>query len=93
MLAQAYATSGNRAEAEREIEKLRELSETSYVRTFYFASIYAALGDKDKAFAALESSFEDRDSYLGRAPVDPFLDPLRDDPRFSDLLRRMGLMQ
>ena len=93
VLAQAYATSGNRAEAEREIEKLRELSETSYVRTFYFASIYAALGDKDKAFAALESSFEDRDSYLGRAPVDPFLDPLRDDPRFSDLLRRMGLTQ
>ncbi|HUR99385.1 MAG TPA: tetratricopeptide repeat protein [Pyrinomonadaceae bacterium] len=89
----AYAKTGKRAEAEREIEVLRALAKTRYVRTYYFASIYATLGEKDKAFAELEKSFEDHDCFLGRAPSDPFMDPLRDDPRFKDLMKRMGLGQ
>ncbi|PYS87796.1 MAG: hypothetical protein DMF62_11275, partial [Acidobacteria bacterium] len=89
----AYAKSGKRAEAEKEIAKLRELGKTMYIRPYYIASIYAALDEKDKAFEELERSFNEKDCYLGRAAVDPFMDPLRDDPRFKDLLKRMNLSQ
>jgi TolB-like protein/Tfp pilus assembly protein PilF len=91
VIAQAYATQGKRAEAEQQIALLRELAKTRYVRPYYIASVYAALGDKDKAFAELERSFAERDCYLGRLTVDPFMDPLRDDPRFKNLLKRMNL--
>jgi TolB-like protein/lipoprotein NlpI len=91
VIAQAYANQGKRVEAEQQISLLRELAKTRYVRPYYIASIYAALGDKDKAFAELEESFGERDCYLGRLTVDPFMDPLRDDPRFKSLLKRMNL--
>jgi TolB-like protein len=87
----AYAKSGRKLEAEQYLDRFRELAKTQYVRTGYTASIYAALGDKDKAFAELERSFEDKDCFLPRIKLDPFMDPLRDDPRFKDLLKRMGL--
>ena len=92
-LGHAYAKMGKRAEAEQQIAQLRDLAKTRYVRPYYIASIYAALGDKDKAFAELERSYQERDAYLGRINGDPFMDPLRDDPRFADLIRRMGLPQ
>jgi hypothetical protein len=82
---------GKRAEAEQQIAQLRDLAKTRYVRPYYIASIYAALGDKNKAFGELEESFAQRDCYHGRLTVDPFMDPLRDDPRFKDLLKRMNL--
>ena len=91
VLGQAYANQGKKVEAEQQISLLRELAKTRYVRPYYIASIYAALGDKDKAFAELERSFAERDCYLGRLTVDPFMDPLRDDPRFKSLLKRMNL--
>ena len=53
--------------------------------------MYSSLGDKDKAFTELERSFAERDCYLVRIAVDPFMDPLRDDPRFDDLLKGMNL--
>ena len=87
----AYAKLGKRVEAEQQIALLRELGKTRYVRSYYLASVYATLGDKDKAFAELERSVEERDCYLGRMSVDPFMDPLRDDPRFNGLLKRMNL--
>jgi TolB-like protein/Flp pilus assembly protein TadD len=92
-LGHAYAKMGKRAEAEQQIAQLRDLAKTRYVRPYYIASIYAALGDKDKAFAELERSYQERDAYLGRINGDPFMDPLRDDPRFKDLLKRLGLEQ
>jgi TolB-like protein/Tfp pilus assembly protein PilF len=91
VIAQAYASQGKRAEAEQQIALLRDLAKTRYVRPYYVASVYAALGDKNKAFAELERSFAEKDCYLGRLTVDPFMDPLRDDPRFKDLLKRMNL--
>ena len=54
------------------------------------ARIYAGLGEKDKAFEWLEKGYEDRSHRL-RIKVDPPFDPLRSDPRFADLLRRMNL--
>jgi eukaryotic-like serine/threonine-protein kinase len=91
VLAHAYAKQGKRAEAEQQISKLRDLAKTRYIRTYYLAAIYAALGDKDKAFAELEQSFAERDCFLGRIAIDPAMDPLRDDPRFKSLLKRMNL--
>ncbi|HSU24648.1 MAG TPA: tetratricopeptide repeat protein [Pyrinomonadaceae bacterium] len=92
-LGHAYAKMGKRAEAEQQIAQLRDLAKSRYVRPYYVASIYAALGDKDKAFTELERSYQERDAYLGRINSDPFMDPLRDDPRFKDLLKRLGLEQ
>jgi eukaryotic-like serine/threonine-protein kinase len=91
VLAHAYAKEGKKSEAEQQITLLRELGKTRYVRPYYLASIYASLGDKDKAFAELERSFTERDCYLGRISVDPFMDPLREDPRFKNLLKRINL--
>ncbi len=87
----AYARSGRQSGAEQYIGKIRDVAKTQYVRTYWLACIYAALGDKDKAFAELERSYQDKDCFLPRASIDPAMDPLRDDPRFKDLLKRMNL--
>jgi len=91
VLGHAFAKSGKRAEAEQQVAKLQEIGKTRYVRQYYIGTIYAALGEKDKAFEELEKAFAACDCYLPRAAVDPFMDPLRDDPRFKDLMRRMNL--
>jgi tetratricopeptide (TPR) repeat protein len=91
MIGQAYANAGRKEDALRFVEQLKEAQKTQYVRTYYVASIYAALGDKNHAFAELEQSFKDKDCFLPRLKIDPFMDPLRDDPRFTDLLKRMNL--
>ena len=91
VLGHAYAKMGRRADAELQIAIIRDLTKSRYVRPYYIASIYAALGDRDKAFAELERSFDERDVYLNRVNSDPFMDPLRDDPRFKDLLKRLSL--
>ncbi len=91
VLGHAYAKQGKRAETEQQISLLRDLAKTRYVRPYYLASIYAALGDKDKAFAELEKAFAERDCYLGRISVDPLMDALRDDLRFKSLTKRMNL--
>jgi len=91
VLAYAYAKQGKRAEAEQQISRLRDQAKSRYLRVYFLAAVYAALGDKDKAFAELEESFSQRDFFLGRIAVDPALDPLRDDPRFKSLMKRMNL--
>ncbi|MEO5896454.1 MAG: hypothetical protein ABIS06_12195 [Vicinamibacterales bacterium] len=87
----AYAKSGRRRESETIIDRIRALSKTQYVMSYRVANIYAALGDKEKAFAELERAFENHDWELFRLKVDPLMDSLRDDPRFNDLLKRMNL--
>ncbi len=57
------------------------------------AAFHAELGNKDKAFAELNKAYENRKSYVTLLKVDPRLDPLRDDPRFQELLRRVGFPQ
>ena len=93
VIAHAYAKMGDRANCERAIGELEEIGKTRYMRRYYIASIYATLGDKDKAFAELDKAFADRDSFLARAVEDPFMDPLRDDPRFKNLMKRLNLPQ
>jgi hypothetical protein len=91
VVAYANAKQGKRAEVEQQLSLLHDLGKTRYIRSFYVAGIYAALGDKDRAFAELERSIVERDCYLGRIAVDPMMDPLRSDPRFKDVLKRMNL--
>jgi tetratricopeptide (TPR) repeat protein len=96
MLAQAgyaYAKSGQRQKAEEIIKRWKEGEKTKYVMSYWIAVVYAALGDKDAAFAELEKAYQARDWFLQRLNVDPFMDPLRDDPRFGDLVKRLGLPQ
>jgi hypothetical protein len=62
-----------------------------YVSPYDLALIYAGLDDEPRAFAALERAFEERDSSLRQLRVDERLDPLKSDPRFEDLARRVGL--
>jgi len=69
----------------------RERAKREYVEPNQFAVIYAYLGEKDEAFEWLEKAFEEGGS-MGALKVDPRYDPLRDDPRFQDLLRRMNLL-
>jgi hypothetical protein len=57
------------------------------------ASIYAALGDNDQAFALLNRAFDERDFILTLVKVEPMFDPLRSDPRFPELARRVGLSE
>ncbi|HEX6625812.1 MAG TPA: tetratricopeptide repeat protein [Pyrinomonadaceae bacterium] len=61
--------------------------------SYFVAPYHAALGERDKAFAALNKSYENREAALQSLKVDPRLDPLRPDPRFSELLRKVGLPQ
>jgi TolB-like protein/Tfp pilus assembly protein PilF len=86
----AYAKSGRRREAEEVIKRFKDIARTQYVMSYFVANIYAALGDKEQAFAELEKAYEQRDFSLYRLRVDPLMNPLRSDPRFQDLPRRIG---
>jgi len=90
-LGNAHARSGDHREALRVLEELNAISKQRYVPSHHFAWVYIGLGDKDQAFAWLEKAYEERSSYLTWLKVDPVFDPLRSDPRFADLMRRVGL--
>jgi serine/threonine protein kinase/tetratricopeptide (TPR) repeat protein len=90
-LAQTYALAGRRDEAIKILNELKARSKQEYVSPNLFAYIYAGLGDKDQAFAWLEKAYEERSDLVGGLKVGRQLDPLRSDPRFQDLLRRMNL--
>jgi TolB-like protein/Tfp pilus assembly protein PilF len=87
----AHAMAGRRKEAAGAAAQFEAIAGTESVSTYFLAPIHAALGDRDAAFAALEEAFTERDFFLPRLNVDPFLDSLHDDPRFADLVRRIGL--
>jgi serine/threonine-protein kinase len=92
-LAHAYAASGRKREAEEILKQLKERSRQSYVPAYNFAEIYIGLGDKEQALALLEKAYADRSMLLTFLKVDPEFDSLHSDPRFKDLLRRVGLPQ
>lgn len=87
----AYAKLGRRDKAEEMIARLRDIGKTQYIPTSRIASIYGALGEMDKAIVELEKGFEARDWELYRSSVEPYMNDLRDDPRFKALLKRMNL--
>lgn len=87
----AYAKNGQRDKAEEMIRRMRDLAKTQYVPTCRYAGVYAALGDKDKAFEELNTAFDERDWELFRITRDSYWIPLRDDPRFAELVKRLNL--
>jgi TolB-like protein/DNA-binding winged helix-turn-helix (wHTH) protein/Flp pilus assembly protein TadD len=90
-LGHAYAIVGNRPEAESILQTLSERGKKSYVSPFDLALVHAALGDKDEAFALLKKAIAERSTFLVYTKWEPRLDPLRSDPRFTQILKRMGL--
>jgi adenylate cyclase len=91
LLAYTHAAAGDRAEAQRLLEGL--LSEAQHGRppAAAIALIYGQLGDRDNAFRWLERAVEERSSFLLFIKVSPRVDPLRSDPRFRELLQRIGV--
>jgi TolB-like protein/Flp pilus assembly protein TadD len=90
-LGHAYALSGRRSDAEQILQSLLERTKRSYVSPFDIALIYSALGEKDTAFAWMTKAVAERSTWLVYSKWEPRLDPLRSDPRFQDLLHRIGL--
>jgi serine/threonine-protein kinase len=86
-----YSLSGEGGKARGVLDRLFEMSADRYVSPFRVALIYAGLGENDRAFAWLESAFEERDHKLETLRVHPALDGLRGDPRFAHLLDKTGL--
>ena len=93
LLGHAYAAAGRKKEARAVLEKLSALAKQRYVASYPVAVVYAALGDKEQALARLERAYDEGDSWMDYLGVDPRLDPLRSDPRFVDLMRRMNLRE
>src|SRR5712671_2712649 len=90
-LGYAYAKSGQREKAEAVLRQWQEIEKTKYVANYWVAIVHAALGEKEAAFAELEKAYQAHDWFFQRLRADPFMDPLRDDPRFKDMVRRLGL--
>lgn len=90
VLGYAYAAAGDRTAAERVIRELSESSKRHYLSAYCIAEIYAQLGDKDEAFLWLDKAYAERAPHLVDLTVDPTLDTLRSDPRFVNLLQRVG---
>jgi len=88
-----YAVSGKRADALKIALEVRQLSSQAYVDSYQLGTIYAGLGDKEEAFRLLEKGYKERSGSMPFLAVDPFWSGLHADPRYADLLRRMGLPQ
>ena len=89
----AYAVSGHQEETQKLAETLRNVFSKRYVPATYFGLLYAGLGDKARALAWLEKAYNERADGLTWINVDPMLDDVRSEPRFKDLLKRIGLVQ
>ncbi|HUU15503.1 MAG TPA: tetratricopeptide repeat protein, partial [Terriglobia bacterium] len=90
ILAYGYAVAGKRGEALKILAALKNPSRRSYLPPVLVAIVYVGLGDKEEALAWLEKGYAERAASLDYLKVGPMFDPLRSDPRFQDLLRRMN---
>ncbi|HKD64812.1 MAG TPA: protein kinase [Candidatus Acidoferrales bacterium] len=90
-LAHSYGKAGRPEEATQILGDLTELAKQKYVAPHFFAGIYIGLGENDRALDYLEKSYEDHSHWLIYLHFDPTMDDLRNEPRFQDLLKRVGL--
>ncbi|HTV58087.1 MAG TPA: protein kinase [Verrucomicrobiae bacterium] len=90
-LARSYGKAGRSKEAERILDDLTKLGAHKYVAPHFFAGIHIGLGEYARAIEFLEKSFEEHSHWTIYLHIDPGMDDLRADPRFQDLLRRVGL--
>ena len=91
VLVRAYAHAGRRADALRMLEELKRRSKTGYVPAGAFINAYLGLGDNEQAFVWLERAYVEQSGIMPLLKVHPHFDPIRSDPRFADLLHRVGL--
>ncbi len=91
-LGYGHALLGKHYDAEKSLARLRELAKQRYVPPSAAALIYLGLGDKDRVFESLDQAVEEREARMIHLNVDPMVDPLRSDPRFEALLRRVGFV-
>jgi tetratricopeptide (TPR) repeat protein len=87
----AHGLAGRKVEARSCLEQLLQQSKKGYVAPYYIACVWIGLGDKAQAFHCLEKAFEEHSSWMVPLKVDPSLDSLRSDPRFKNLIQRVGL--
>jgi len=90
-LGYAYAASGERAEAENILQQLKERAAREYIDAILIAYIYVALDEKEQAFFWLQKAYQERSGLIPWLKVESKFDPLRSDPRFGNLLSRIGL--
>ncbi|MHB8756162.1 MAG: protein kinase domain-containing protein [Candidatus Acidiferrales bacterium] len=88
-LGRAYALAGRKSDALKILEHLRLMSSRAYVPPYFFATIYASMGERDEAFMWLQKAFQQRDTYLPWLKVDGAIDPLRGHARFDALVAKM----
>src|SRR5579863_2097934 len=93
VLVRAYAHAGRREEGLRLLDELKRRQRTTYVPTAAFINAYLGLGDNEQALAWLERAYQEQSNIMQLIKVHPFFDPLRGDPRFEDLVHRVGLDQ
>jgi tetratricopeptide (TPR) repeat protein len=86
-----YGLWGKKDEARRVLSELRELAKEAYVTPYGVALVYAGLGEKEQAFAQLQEAYEQRSHWLVWLKLDPRWEGLRPNPRFAELVRRVGL--
>ena len=91
LLGHAYAVTGRRAAAMDELGKLQAAAAKHYVPPSYFAIVWMALDNKDQAFVWLNRGYQDRSEHILYLGIEPLVDPLRSDPRFVWLLKKVGL--
>lgn len=91
VLIRAYAHAGRRSDALRMLEELKRHSKTGYIPAGAFINAYLGLGDQEQAFVWLERGYEEKSGIMIFLKAHPHFDPIRNDPRFADLLHRVGL--
>src|SRR4029077_7329358 len=91
VLIRAYAPAGRRADALRLLAELKRRNQSGYVPTAAFVNAFLGLDDREQAFAWLERAYQAHSYMLQLVKVPPYFDPLRGDPRFKELVHRVGL--
>jgi pentatricopeptide repeat protein len=91
VLVRAYARAGRREDALRLLAEMKKKREAGYFPAAAFVNAYLGLGDKEQAFVWLEEAYKEQSNILQFVKTHPFFDPIRNDPRFVDLERRIGL--
>jgi tetratricopeptide (TPR) repeat protein len=86
-----YGVAGRKQDAQKILDRLGEMAKQRYVPPISYSWVYLGLGDKDQAFQWLDKAVEERSSLMIALKVNPVYAPLRSDPRYQALLRRMGL--
>ena len=86
-----YGLTGQKIEAKKILDSLKEMSAQKYVTPYGVALVYAGLGETDKVFEYLEKAYQDRSNWLVWLKLDPRWDSVRSDKRFIDLVKKVGL--